>query len=317
MTERKKPARRLFVGMAGSPLARLNEAIPLSEVQPTSTVPAPAPARRGRPRKHSSNKEKQSAYRQREAWQKAFEDNKDDRGRLHGETSGGNAGPRLEYFYGASAFDPDAVGGCNKPEGHGPDEELGSNSRGSGEGFRRVRVPWNKVLSEQEKEWLADRVTAELFQIETKEGTRHITGVVQCSCGFETDCWTDAVEHVNDSHADLIRARWKKESASGVAAIVTSTSAPFLRVTVLPASSCNLFSIRISWYKCSAPSTRICAFSGSAGAIGGIIFSTVPGRVTAILSVMTHSLWPHRLVTVALSTLQEIQRMVTRPNPLL
>src|SRR5207248_10054612 len=70
------------------------------------------------------------------------------------------------------------------------------------------------------------------------------------------------------------------------ASTVTSTSAPFLRRTSLPSSSVNEFSMRISWYRVSAPSTDISAFSGSLGSGDLMIFSTFPGRVTFGFSVM-------------------------------
>jgi len=62
------------------------------------------------------------------------------------------------------------------------------------------------------------------------------------------------------------------------ASTVTSTSAPFLRLTSSPFSSVSEFSMRISWYRGSAPSIDISAFSGSLGLGDSMIFSTFPGQ---------------------------------------
>jgi hypothetical protein len=66
----------------------------------------------------------------------------------------------------------------------------------------------------------------------------------------------------------------------GLAAMVTSTRAPFLSFTS-PRSSVNEFSIRRSPCRRAALSTRIYAFSSRLRLRGGIILSTVPGKVVS------------------------------------
>src|ERR1700751_1556315 len=77
-------------------------------------------------------------------------------------------------------------------------------------------------------------------------------------------------------------------TASGFASTATSTSAPGLSFTSLPLASSKRFSMRISLYSSSAPSTAISAFSGTSLWSGLIIFCPLPGfTVFAFLVIQT------------------------------
>src|SRR5579864_2934796 len=67
---KKPPPKRLFSGVAGSPLATVHDSAPMTAPEPAQVLPVVAPAvpvsrGRGRPRKYADTAAKQAAYRTR------------------------------------------------------------------------------------------------------------------------------------------------------------------------------------------------------------------------------------------------------------
>lgn len=121
-TPRKPPTKRLFNGLAGSSLTTVVE-------------PEPATAKVGRPKKWESDAARKRAERAEKKAQEIIAEHPDERGRIHGESSGGFGTSEIDTMDAAQRSDAAGLGTDNATDEYGGTIERGVPDR------RHVSVP--------------------------------------------------------------------------------------------------------------------------------------------------------------------------------
>ena len=213
--------------------------------EPEKSLAAPhptvqSPHRGGRPRKYESNAPKQAAFRARQSkrafqglagsplatsrktqgpgsaealpdrewkkWLRLLEKYPDDRGRLHGEVSGGYNIHKLDLIDGLRQTEAE-IGGHRPRLGGGPDLDSSSDEDS---GLKRClpsptrpRKKWG--LTEAELKETVERLARSLFEESSSEdGEKLICSVCGTVLAF---WWRDAAVHLLDVHPEVVRDR--------------------------------------------------------------------------------------------------------------
>jgi hypothetical protein len=203
------PAKRVFVGLAGSPLAQI--------------APEPLKNKVGRPRKYATAANKQAEYRRRVALEdelKRTNGQINGQGRLHGETL--YAPQKVERIIAAKERDEELGGkkkkgrslGTIKGERIVDSSKITTVSAGdTGElRMRRLRFPKNWTLTDQEKEKLIDQLADELFF----RFTCLSPDVFVCGlCGYQCRFPANARAHLHDEYLKGVSLRSLYNSLAG------------------------------------------------------------------------------------------------------
>jgi hypothetical protein len=163
--QRKPLVKRLFVGMAGSPLARSIEAVDVAESRTS-----PKRGRRPNGTRAMTSAERQKDCRLRKKIHQIMEEHHDYKRRLHDETSGGNSMSKITQI--VAARDRKELYGGQKPvRGAAPDVfdkadpslDLADASTETRYPRRVVRFAHNWELNESHKERLIDELARDVF----------------------------------------------------------------------------------------------------------------------------------------------------------
>ena len=196
-----------------------------AQVPPTAVtvrqrlVDAPPTPKRGRPRKHTNDAQKQKAYRNKKLLDATLEETNsqvESRGRLHGETL--QPPEKVEQIVGAIERD-EVFGGRKKkpPLKNNPAQFNPTRLTDADTGeqrMRRIRVPRNWNLSEDEKEKLIDQLCPYLFDGSEARtpvpGEDHIHGTLVCKlCGYRCDYLANARGHIHEEYDKGVSQRQK------------------------------------------------------------------------------------------------------------
>ena len=185
-------------------------------------IDAPPPKSGGRPRKHKDNAAKQAEYRRNKLLDATLEETNsqvESRGRLHGETL--QPPEKVEQIVGAIERD-EVFGGRKKkpPQRNNPAQFNPTRLTDADTGeqrMRRIRVPRNWNLSEDEKEQLIDQLCPYLFDgSETQTpvpGEDQAHGTLVCKlCGYRCDYLANARAHIHEEYDRAVfqRQRYNK-----------------------------------------------------------------------------------------------------------
>jgi len=217
---KKLPVRRLFTGVAGSPLAQV-----VSEPRPEP----PAMGQRGRPRKYEDDTARQRACRSRKAdtlssdakeqrWRALFREHSDYKGRLHGEISGGFAtagedGGKLSLIDAAITTEGLIGGKRVHPSGFGYEsfERLRGKSSETAHAFQqRHAFPKTWKLTDQEQDWIVERLARQIFKDQDDSFICEL-------CGVEIMWFRDTIRHMLTGHSADVKKRILEDSPHPVA----------------------------------------------------------------------------------------------------
>jgi hypothetical protein len=235
--QRKNPL-RLFSGLAGSPLVRVQKPIPLNILPPSTAIldelsqEILANKKPGRPRQHRDDAARQRACRARKTLSKdakkkeaeicqILKENYDRKGRIPGESSGGYDTNKIAIV--AAAGQRKENGGRVRPKGHGlkAHEEIPDKNQPvetDGQFVNRQSFPldgWK--LDDRDKEIIIHDLASELFLIERRNRETKfdpavddvgIQVVVRCpACNMAVNIWPQASEHLREYHVKICRLR--------------------------------------------------------------------------------------------------------------
>jgi DNA-directed RNA polymerase subunit M/transcription elongation factor TFIIS len=257
--QRKRPVQRAHTGLVGMSYELESVAPgPASPAEPPDEPTTISPKKRGRPRKHPNDAAKQKAYLKRktqeeivETARKVIGKNKDTKGRLPNETSGGYDSKKIDIVEGMTEGQEATTGGGRrvKPEGIGPtlfdvsfaDFLVGTkpntreakDSRSQAKSRARKNANWD--FDAGYRDWLRNQIIESLVRDHFQSGRamyeckflieslveRTDTGAtfISAPCDFHTDAFNDAVSHLS-VHGSIERVleqtlREEKQSRRG------------------------------------------------------------------------------------------------------
>jgi hypothetical protein len=234
--QRKNPL-RLFSGLAGSPLVRVQKPIPLNILPPSTAIldelsqEILANKKPGRPRQHRDDAARQRACRARKSLSKEakkkeaeicriLKENYDLKGRIPGEFSGGYDPAKLALV--AAAGQRKENGGRVRPKGHGlrSHEEIPGQKQPietDAQFVNRQSFPIQWKLDDRDKEIIIHDLASELFLIERRNPKTEfdpavedvgIQLIIRCpACNMAVNIRAEASNHLREYHGKLCRLR--------------------------------------------------------------------------------------------------------------
>jgi hypothetical protein len=217
MPQLRLPVKRLFVGIAGSPLSRVTEAAKVAESAVTShdDLISTSPKRGRKPKgdRAMTLAERQKDCRLQRKSQQVIEAHHDYKGRLHDETSGGNSMQKIDRII--AARDRKELYGGQKPvRGAGPDVfdktdptvDLADVPTAKKYPRRIIRFPHNWGLDGSDKERVIDELASDLF--EGEEASSDSDSTLTCKlCGTVVVYWPNARSHVHQEYQKGVKQR--------------------------------------------------------------------------------------------------------------